>query len=154
MIGIAGDFYRNLRLRQCFYSHSGRLGAVANNKSVDKPSLHSESQHSFFEMLAPQLTPSALAGSLPTILQFPTEAFRPVRSLRNMTTQLLQEAAQVIPNQQLLINVVSKRVRQLGLGHRPMVEVSPRASLTDIALQEIIAGKLTYERLESSSDGA
>jgi DNA-directed RNA polymerase subunit omega len=132
----------------------GRLGAVADNKSVDKLSLHSESQHSFFEMLAPQLTPSALAGSLPTILQFPTEAFRPVRSLRNMTTQLLQEAAQVIPNQQLLINVVSKRVRQLGLGHRPMVEVSPRASLTDIALQEIIAGKLTYERIEGSSDGA
>ena len=132
----------------------GRLGAVADNKSVDKLSLHSESQHSFFEMLAPQLTPSALAGSLPTILQFPTEAFRPVRSLRNMTTQLLQEAAQVIPNQQLLINVVSKRVRQLGLGHRPMVEMSPRASLTDIALQEIIAGKLTYERIEGSSDGA
>jgi DNA-directed RNA polymerase subunit omega len=130
------------------------LDAVAENKSVDKRSLHSESQHSFFEMLAPQLTPSALAGSLPTILQFPTEAFRPVRSLRNMTTQLLQEAAQVIPNQQLLINVVSKRVRQLGLGHRPMVEVGPRASLTDIALQEIIAGKLTYERLEGSSDGA
>jgi len=127
----------------------GRLGAVPDNKSVDKLSLHS-----FFEMLAPQLTPSALAGSLPTILQFPTEAFRPVRSLRNMTTQLLQEAAQVIPNQQLLINVVSKRVRQLGLGHRPMVEVSPRASLTDIALQEIIAGKLTYERIEGSSDGA
>jgi DNA-directed RNA polymerase subunit omega len=130
------------------------LGAVADNKSVDKRSLHSESQHSFFEMLAPQLTPSALADSLPTILQFPTEAFRPVRSLRNMTTQLLQEAAQVIPNQQLLINVVSKRVRQLGLGHRPMVEVSPRASLTDIALQEIIAGKLTYEQIEGSSDGA
>ena len=104
-------------------------------------------------MLAPQLTPSALAGSLPTILQFPTEAFRPVRSLRNMTTQLLQEAAQVIPNQQLLINVVSKRVRQLGLGHRPMVEVGPRASLTDIALKEIIAGKLTYESIEGSSDG-
>jgi len=154
MIGIAGGFYRNLRSRRCIYFHSESLGAVADKKSVDKPSLHSESQHSFFEMLAPQLTPSAFAGSLPTILQFPTEAFRPVRSLRNMTTQLLQEAAQVIPNQQLLINVVSKRVRQLGLGHRPMVEVSPRASLTDIALQEIIAGKLTYERLESSSDGA
>jgi len=124
------------------------------NKSVDNPPLHSQSQHSFFKMLAPQLTPSTLAGSMPTILQFSTEAFRPFRSLRNMTTQLLQEAAQVIPNQQLLINVVSKRVRQLGLGHRPMVEVSPRASLTDIALQEIIAGKLTYEPLEGSSDGA
>src|SRR5437773_11015642 len=105
-------------------------------------------------MLAPQLTPSVLAGSVPSILQFPTEAFRPVRSLRHMTTQLLQEAAQVIPNQQLLINVVSKRVRQLGLGHRPMVAVSPRASLTDIALQEIIAGKLHHESHEATSDGA
>src|SRR6266850_923145 len=105
-------------------------------------------------MFAPPLTPSALAGSVPIILQFPTEAFCPVRSLRHMTTQLLQEAAQVIPNQQLLINVVSKRVRQLGLGHRPLVETTPRMSLTDIALKEIIAGKLTYESLEGSTDGA
>ncbi len=62
-----------------------------------------------------------------------------------MTSQLLQEASLVIPNQQLLINVVSRRVRQLGLGHRPLVEATPRSSLTDIALKEIIAGKLTYE---------
>jgi SsrA-binding protein len=61
-----------------------------------------------------------------------------------MTSQLLQEASQVIPNQQLLINVVSKRVRQLGLGHRPLVEATPRSSLTDIALREIIGGKLTF----------
>src|SRR5437867_11036270 len=105
-------------------------------------------------MLAPLVSPSLLARTEPTVLQFPTEAIRAVRSLRNMTTQLLQEAAQVIPNQQLLINVVSKRVRQLGLGHRPMVEVGPRASLTDIALKEIIAGKLTYESLKDSADGA
>jgi DNA-directed RNA polymerase subunit omega len=105
-------------------------------------------------MLAPRFIPSAIAGSSPTILQFPTEATRAVRSLRNMTTQLLQEAAQVIPNQQLLINVVSKRVRQLGLGHRPMVEVGPRASLTDIALKEIIAGKLTFESIKGEADGA
>jgi DNA-directed RNA polymerase subunit omega len=71
-----------------------------------------------------------------------------------MTTQLLQEAALVIPNQQVLINVVSKRVRQLGLGHRPMVEAGPRASLSDIALKEIIAGKLTFEKIEKSPDGA
>jgi DNA-directed RNA polymerase subunit omega len=105
-------------------------------------------------MLALQLTPSLLAGSAPTILQFPTEASRPVRSLRHMTTQLLQEATQVIPNPQLLINVVSKRVRQLGLGHRPMVETTPRMSLTDIALKEVIARKLTYEPVEDSADGA
>src|SRR5262245_7113608 len=105
-------------------------------------------------MPAPQPTPSVLEGAMPVILQFPTEATRAVRSLRHMTTQLLQEAAQVIPNQQLLINVVSKRVRQLGLGHRPMVETTPRMSLTDIALKEIIAGKLTFESLQESSDGA
>jgi DNA-directed RNA polymerase subunit omega len=105
-------------------------------------------------MLAPQLVPSALTSSVPTIIQFPSEAISPVRSLRHMTTQLLQEAAQVIPNQQTLINVVSKRVRQLGLGHRPLVETTPRMSLTDIALKEIIAGKLTYESLEGATDGA
>ena len=105
-------------------------------------------------MFAPQLVPSALTSSVSTIIQFPSEAISPVRSLRHMTTQLLQEAAQVIPNQQLLINVVSKRVRQLGLGHRPLVETTPRMSLTDIALKEIIAGKLTYESLEGAADGA
>lgn len=129
------------------------LFALAN-KSVDNAHPRSQSQNSFSKMLAPTLSPPVLAGSEPTILQFPAVASRTVRSLRNMTTQLLQEAAQVIPNQQLLINVVSKRVRQLGLGHRPMVEVGPRASLTDIALKEIIAGKLTYESIEASDEKA
>jgi DNA-directed RNA polymerase subunit omega len=99
-------------------------------------------------MIASQLTPPALATSSPTILEFPTELNRTVRPLRHMTTQLLQEAAQVIPNQQLLINVVSKRVRQLDLGHRPMIETTPRMSLTDIALKEIIARKLAFEPLK------
>jgi len=103
-------------------------------------------------MLSSQLISPNLTGSTASILQFPSGAFNPARSLRHMTTQLLQEAAQVIPNQQLLINVVSKRVRQLGLGHRPMVETTPRMSLTDIALKEIIAGKLTYESLAGLTD--
>jgi DNA-directed RNA polymerase subunit omega len=106
-------------------------------------------------MLASNLISPEVSGSASTILQFPEEAERPIRSLRNMTTQLLQEAALVIPNQQLLINVVSRRVRQLGLGHRPLVEATPRSSLTDIALREIIAGKLTYELTpEPPADGA
>ena len=103
--------------------------------------------------LLPQYRQTGLSQGVPEILPFPTETTRTVRSLRNMTTQLLQEAAQVIPNQQLLINVVSKRVRQLGLGHRPMVEVGPRSSLTDIALKEIIAGKLTFEIVEATPPG-
>ena len=108
-------------------------------------------------MLASTIPTPVLAEGTPTILQFPTEPARAARTSRNMTTQLLQEAAQVIPNQQLLINVVSKRVRQLGMGHRPLVEATPRSSLTDIALREIIAGKLTYEAdtdANATEDGA
>ena len=105
-------------------------------------------------MLGSRLSITPILTSSPTILQFAAEPVRAVHSLRIMTSQLLQEAGQVIPNPQLLINVVSKRVRQLGLGHRPMVEVGPRASLTDIALKEIIAGKLTYEQQDASVDSA
>jgi len=124
------------------------MAGPRTNRLTIVPTARTVNTHFFPAMLAPQLRPSALASNAPTILQFPAEAPRSVRSLRNMTTQLLQEAAQVIPNQQLLINVVSKRVRQLGLGHRPMVETTPRMSLTDIALKEIIAGKLAFEPLK------
>lgn len=102
-------------------------------------------------MIASTLTPDFASGATSTIIEFPAEPARAIRPKRPMTSQLLQEAAQVIPNQQLLINVVSKRVRQLGLGHRPLVEASPRSSLTDIALKEIIAGKLSFE-LPSDDD--
>ncbi len=99
-------------------------------------------------MLAPLSTAPALSDT--AILQFPSGIAGTVRSLRNMTAQLLLEATKVIPNQQLLINVVSKRVRQLGIGHRPLVEATLKSSLTDIALQEIIAGKLTYEEVKET----
>jgi DNA-directed RNA polymerase subunit omega len=105
-------------------------------------------------MLGSRLFPSPISSSAPTILQFAAKPTAAVHTLRIMTTQLLQEASQIIPNPQVLINVVSKRVRQLGLGHRPMVEVGPRASLSDIALKEIIAGKLTFEEQSASTDGA
>jgi DNA-directed RNA polymerase subunit omega len=62
-----------------------------------------------------------------------------------MTSTLLEEAFKVIPSQQLLVNVVSKRVRQLTAGHRPMVETGPRMGFSDIALTEIIQGKLNFE---------
>jgi DNA-directed RNA polymerase subunit omega len=62
-----------------------------------------------------------------------------------MTSSLLEEAFKVIPNQQTLVNVVSKRVRQLTQGHRPMVETTLRMGFSDIALKEIIEGKLKWE---------
>ena len=62
-----------------------------------------------------------------------------------MTSQLLEEALKTIPNTQVLVNVVSRRVRQLSQGHRPLIQAGPRMAFSDIALQEIISGKLNFE---------
>ncbi len=59
-----------------------------------------------------------------------------------MTSTLIDEAAEVIRDPQILINMVSKRVRQLNAGHRPMVDAGPFTSAGDIALMEIIQEKL------------
>src|SRR5678816_2159513 len=126
------------------------------NRLTENRSPHKVSTPFSLPMLASNIIPSVLAGAAPAILQFPTDTARAVRSLRNMTAQLLQDAAQVIPNQQLLINVVSRRVRQLGLGHRPLVEATPRTSLRDISLRVIIAGNLACETAleKPAADGA
>ena len=62
-----------------------------------------------------------------------------------MQTHLLDKAAKVITSPQVLVNVISRRVRQLMDGQRPLVEVQPRMGLADIALSEVIEGKITYE---------
>lgn len=69
-----------------------------------------------------------------------------------MNYQRLEEAAQVIENKQILINTVSRRVRQLSSGVRPHVEVSPRMTYADTAIEEILAGKLKVE-LSTESPG-
>ena len=68
-----------------------------------------------------------------------------------MSSTLLEEASKVIPSQPVLVNVVSKRVRQLSQGHRPMVEHGPREGWADIALKEIIEGKLKFEMTPAES---
>jgi DNA-directed RNA polymerase subunit omega len=60
-----------------------------------------------------------------------------------MTSHLIEEALKKVPSQQALVNIVSKRVRQLNQGERPLVDAGFRAGYADIALQEIIEGKLT-----------
>ena len=69
-----------------------------------------------------------------------------------MSSQLLEEAQKVVPNQQLLVNIVSRRVRQLSTGHRPLVEYGPREGWADIALKEIIEGKLKFELTSADSE--
>ncbi len=62
-----------------------------------------------------------------------------------MSSQFLEDALKKIPNQQVLVNVVSRRVRQLSQGQRAMVDHGVRMGFADIALKEIIEGKLTFE---------
>ncbi len=71
-----------------------------------------------------------------------------------MMSQLVEEASKKIPSVPLLVNVVSKRVRQLNAGHKPMVDVIGRMGLADIALKEIIEGKLTFEQKKKDEDEA
>jgi len=62
-----------------------------------------------------------------------------------MQSTLLATALTVIPNQHLLVNMVRLRVRQLMRGHRPLIPTPPGMGLADVALSEMIAGKLTSE---------
>ena len=62
-----------------------------------------------------------------------------------MKAELVEAASEVITNPQILVNMVSRRVRQLTLGHRPLVVCAPGLGAADIALTEIANGKLTFE---------
>lgn len=65
-----------------------------------------------------------------------------------MRDDYIQAAQKVITDPNILINVVSRRVKQLKMGQRPLVESLERLSPEDIALREIIEGKITYELYE------
>ena len=57
----------------------------------------------------------------------------------------LEQASKIIKDPRVLINVVSRRVKQLNFGMRPLVESLEKLDPEDIALREIIEGKLSYE---------
>lgn len=70
-----------------------------------------------------------------------------------MRDDYLQQAQQVITDPMILINVVSRRAKQLKSGYKPLIESLERLSAEDMALREIIEGKITYQ-LDESEDEA
>jgi DNA-directed RNA polymerase subunit omega len=62
-----------------------------------------------------------------------------------MRDEYLLAARAVIPEPYILINTVSRRVKQLRRGSRPLVESLEKLSAEDIALREIAEGKISYE---------
>ena len=65
-----------------------------------------------------------------------------------MRDDYIQAAQKVIKDPNILINVVSRRVKQLKMGQTPLVESLERLSPEDIALREIMEGKISYELWE------
>jgi DNA-directed RNA polymerase subunit omega len=66
----------------------------------------------------------------------------------NMRSDLVEQASKVIPEPPTLINMVSRRVKQLNLGRPPLIEIEGRMGNADIALKEIIEGKIVVEEAE------
>ena len=69
-----------------------------------------------------------------------------------MRDDYLKQAQQIIQDPNILINVVSRRVKQLKNGKKPLVESLERLNPEDIALLEIIRGKITWDLYDSNSD--
>ena len=69
-----------------------------------------------------------------------------------MRNDYLKQAQQKIQDPNILINVVSRRVKQLKNGQRPCVESLEKLSLEDVALLEIIKDKLSYELYDATAE--
>jgi DNA-directed RNA polymerase subunit omega len=65
-----------------------------------------------------------------------------------MRDDYIKEAQKVIPDPNVLINVVSRRVKQLRQGNRSLVESLEKLTPEDLALREIIEGKISYDLSE------
>jgi DNA-directed RNA polymerase subunit omega len=63
----------------------------------------------------------------------------------HMRNDYLQNALKVIDDPTILVNVVSRRVKQLKRGHRALIESLEKLSAEDTALREIAEGRITYE---------
>lgn len=61
-----------------------------------------------------------------------------------MRDDYLQAALAVIDDPNILVNVVSRRVKQLRRGSRPLVTSLEKLSAEDTALREISEGKISY----------
>ena len=66
-----------------------------------------------------------------------------------MNVELTRKALEKVGNPHVLVNIISRRVRQLNSGgggiSRPLVEVDPTMGIADIALTELIHEKIGFQ---------
>lgn len=71
-----------------------------------------------------------------------------------MNSEICRKALEKVGNPNVLVNLVSRRVRQLtggGAGSRPLIADTAGLGAADIAMLEIIEGKLGWDVLEDNS---
>jgi len=62
-----------------------------------------------------------------------------------MNADLCNQAEELVGNPNILVNIISTRVRQLNTGSaRPLID-SPLLGAADLALTELLEGKMDYE---------
>jgi DNA-directed RNA polymerase subunit omega len=71
-----------------------------------------------------------------------------------LNAELCKQALDKVGNPNVLVNLISRRVRQLnaggGPGNRPLVSETATLGVTDIALREIVEGKMGWDIIEES----
>jgi DNA-directed RNA polymerase subunit omega len=72
--------------------------------------------------------------------------------IKTLNAELTKKALEKVGNPNVLVNLVSRRVRQLNSGagavSRPLIDASPTMGVADIALTEIIEEKIGFEMPE------
>lgn len=69
-----------------------------------------------------------------------------------MNSELVKQAMDKVTNPNILVNLVSRRVRQLSSGggnmSRPFIESEQPLGAADTALEEIIQEKINFEKIK------
>lgn len=72
-----------------------------------------------------------------------------------MNSDICKKALEKVGNPNILVNLISRRVRQLtgagGGGGRPLIAETAGLGAADIALLEIVEGKMDYEIVEEQA---
>ena len=73
-----------------------------------------------------------------------------------MNSELVKQAMDRLINPNILVNLVSRRVRQLSTGgggmSRPLIESEKPLGAADTALEEIIQEKINFENVKEGED--
>ena len=76
------------------------------------------------------------------IIPFKASTPPPRSSATSMKSDLVEKASEIVQDPLVLVNLVSKRVAQLNQGRAPLIDAVPSMGFADIALREIIEGKI------------